>query len=343
MNRSVLFVFGERRVVFNVVVVTVDNCAWVEPGRAVLELQAHAHELGLNLIDRLRPEVTDIEQVSLTASEKLAHGVNALTLEAVVGPHGQVEVLDRKSKISCECGIGGRGAHVDALGLDVELAGQAEELDQGLPGGRHGVTGSTRALGLHVNDELVEVGALLDSRGLDLVGHGQYGRVDRVDRDATDLGVTGLVLLGGDVAATAFDGQLHLELALAVQGRDVEVRVVHLDTCRRRDVRGGNRTRALLAQVHHDRLVVLAGDDQTLDVQDDLGDVFLDTGDRRELMQHAVDTQARHGRTGDAREQSATKGVAEGVAEAGFEGLDDEPRTGVGDDVFAQGGALCNL
>jgi hypothetical protein len=34
----------------------------------------------------------------------------------------------------------------------------------------------------------------------------------------------------------------------------------------------------LLAQVHDDRLVVLGGDDQALDVEDDLGDVFLDPG-----------------------------------------------------------------
>jgi hypothetical protein len=35
-----------------------------------------------------------------------------------------------------------------------------------------------------------------------------------------------------------------------------------------------------------------------------------------------------------------TQGVAERVAEAGLERLDDEPRAGVGDDVLAQSGAL---
>src|SRR5450631_4241276 len=306
MNRSVLLVFGERRVVFYVVVITVDNCARVEPGRAVLQLQAHTYELGLDLVDRLRTEVADVEQVGLAASEKLTHGVDALTLETVVGPDGQVEILDRQSKISRECGVGGRGAHVDTFGLDVELAGQAEELDQGLACGRHGITGSHRVLGLDVDDELVEVGALLDAGGLDLVGHGQHGRVDRVNRNSTDLGVTGLVLLSRDVAATALDGELHLDLALGIEGGDVQVRVVHLDPSRGGDVSGSDRTRALLAQVHHDGFVVLTGDDQSLDIKDDLGDVFLDAGDRGELVQHAVDAQARHGRTRDAREQGAT-------------------------------------
>src|SRR5664279_325475 len=99
MNRSVLLVFGERRVLFYVVVITVDNCARVKAGRAVLELQAHAHKLGLDLVDRLRTEVADIEQVGLAASEKLTHSVDALALEAVVGPNGQIEVLDGQSKI----------------------------------------------------------------------------------------------------------------------------------------------------------------------------------------------------------------------------------------------------
>ncbi len=59
-------------------------------------------------------------------------------------------------------------------------------------------------------------------------------------------------------------------------------------------------------------------------------------------MQHAVDADARDSGTRDAREQGAAQGVAEGVAEAGLERLNDEPRAGVGDDLFAQSGALCN-
>ena len=96
----------------------------------------------------------------------------------------------------------------------------------------------------------------------------------------------------------------------------------------------------LLAEVHHDGLVVLRGDDELLEVEDDLGDVLGHTGDRRELVQDAVDLDRRDGRTRDRRQQRATQGVAEGVAEAGLQGLDDEPRTEVVDDLFGQGGAL---
>jgi hypothetical protein len=84
------------------------------------------------------------------------------------------------------------------------------------------------------------------------------------------------------------------------------------------------------------------GDDQALDVEDDLGDVLLDPGDRGELVQHAVDADAGDRGAGDARQQGATQGVAEGVAEAGLERLDDEPAPVLGDDVLGEDGTLCD-
>ena len=60
------------------------------------------------------------------------------------------------------------------------------------------------------------------------------------------------------VAAATLDDELDLELALGVQGGDVQVGVVHLDAGRRLDVGRGDRAGALLAQVHDDRLVMLA-------------------------------------------------------------------------------------
>jgi hypothetical protein len=46
-------------------------------------------------------------------------------------------------------------------------------------------------------------------------------------------------------------------------------------------------TRPLLAQVHHDRFIVLREDDEALDVE--IGHVLLDARHGGELVQHAVD------------------------------------------------------
>src|SRR5918998_3346688 len=46
----------------------------VEPGRAVLQRQAETDELHLDLVDRLRTEVADVEQVGLAAAHQLTDG-----------------------------------------------------------------------------------------------------------------------------------------------------------------------------------------------------------------------------------------------------------------------------
>src|SRR6478609_9293913 len=152
---SVALVLDERVVV--VVAVRREGGLRVEAGRAVLEGQTHLVQLRLDLVDRLGPEVADVEQVLLRTRDELTHGVDALTLEAVVGAHGQLQVLDRKGEVGGELLVDRRRADVDALGLDVELTGQTEELDQRLAGGRDRVTGLHRRLGLDVDHELVEV------------------------------------------------------------------------------------------------------------------------------------------------------------------------------------------
>ena len=66
----------------------------------------------------------------------------------------------------------------------------------------------------------------------------------------------------------------------------------------------------------------------------------LTPGHGGELVQDAVDADARDRGAGDGGQQGAAQGVAEGVAEARLERLDDEPRAVVVDDLFGQGGAL---
>ncbi len=311
-----------------------------EAGRGVLQRQAHVVELLLDLFDRLGAEVADVEQVLLGAGHELAHRVDALALQAVVGADREVQLLDRQGQVRGERGVRRGRAHVDALGLDVELPGQAEQLDEGLAGGGDRVARQHRLLGLHVQDQAVEVGALLDSGRLDLVGDLQHGRVDGVDRDPADLLARLLVLRGGDVAAAALDRQLHLQLGLVVQRGDVQVRVVDLDARRRRDVGRGHLARALLAQVHDHGLVVLGGDDELLQVQDDVGDILLDPGDGGELVEDALDPDAGDGRTGNRGEQRTTQRVADRVAEARLQRLDGEPRPVLVDLLFGESGTL---
>src|SRR5215207_227191 len=86
------------------------TCCKVETGRGVLEGQAQFNELCLDLVDGLRTKVADVHQVSLGAGNEFTHGVDALTLEAVVGTDGEVQILDRKGHVGCQGSVGGRRA-----------------------------------------------------------------------------------------------------------------------------------------------------------------------------------------------------------------------------------------
>ena len=87
---------------------------------------------------------------------------------------------------------------------------------------------------------------------------------------------------------------------------------------------GGHVGRAAHVEAQGDRLVGLRGEDDVLQVQDDVGDVLGDTGDGVELVERVVEADLGDGGAGDRRQQGATQGVAEGVAEAGLERADGE-------------------
>src|SRR5262249_43991354 len=82
------------------------------------EGQAELVELPLDLVDRLLPEVADVHQLGLALLPEVADGVDALALQAVVGPDGEVQLLDRDRVIAAVLLVGLRlvGDHALALG-----------------------------------------------------------------------------------------------------------------------------------------------------------------------------------------------------------------------------------
>ena len=64
--------------------------------------------------------------------------------------------------------------------------------------------------------------------------------------------------------------------------------------------------------------------DEVLQVEDDVGDVLTNTLERRELVRDALDLHRGDGGSLEGREEHAAQRVAERVAEATIERLDDE-------------------
>src|SRR5699024_209689 len=118
------------------------------------------------------------------------------------------------------------------------------------------VPSRNRRLGFDINNQFVEVRALLDTGGFHLVGDLQNRRVNGVDRDTTNLSIVSLVLQRGNIPAATLNGQLDLKLAFIVQSGDMQIRVVYVNTGRWSDISTGHVTGALLTQVHHDGLIM---------------------------------------------------------------------------------------
>ncbi len=154
--------------------------------------------------------------------------------------------------------------------------------------GRHG------AVGPDLEVQPVEVRLATDASRRHRVVHLRDRREDRVDRNRADRHLLGLVLLGGAVALAGADRDFHLDVGLAVRRHDPVVRIQHVD--RRvfgREVAGRDHARAGLANAQRARPRGVHPEAHFLEVQDDVGDVLDDAGDRRELVQHAVDAQRR--------------------------------------------------
>src|SRR5205085_11610757 len=68
----------------------------------------------------------------------------------------------------------------------------------------------------------------------------------------------------------------------------------------------------------------LRGQYEVLEVEDDVGDVFLDAGNRVELVEGVVEAHGGDRRARDRGQEGAAEAVAERVAEARLEGRNRE-------------------
>ena len=101
-------------------------------------------------------------------------------------------------------------------------------------------------------------------------------------------------------------------------------RIDDFDVMRQLDVTGTNGAFTFLGQLKVHDITVVQFEDDTLEVQQDVDDIFLNTINRRVLVQHAVDADFGRRITGHRRQQDATQGIAQGMPVAAFKRLHDD-------------------
>ena len=190
----------------------------------------------------------------------------------------------------------------------------------------HGVFRSDGAVGFDRERQLVIVQVLTDAGRVYLVRHLANRRVERIDRDQTDRRIGRTVGRGGDIALPDVGGQFHVERRAFVEMADHQVLVHDLDVARDGDVAGLDGSGAGRRQLESLGAFALHADGELLDVQDDVGDVFTHTGQRRELVQHVLDLDRGDRRALERRQENAAKRVAQRQAEATLQRFGNERR-----------------
>src|SRR6476646_4204439 len=137
------------------------------------QLQATRPQRLDDLVDRLLAEVRDRRQLALGLADQLADGLDPRPLEAVVGAHAELELLDQDVIVDAATGRRRGGGAARTGGRRLELAARPRAQRRDLSVGedrqmRHQDLGRRpqrrlgleRAVGLDVQRELVVVGAL---------------------------------------------------------------------------------------------------------------------------------------------------------------------------------------
>src|SRR5699024_6583716 len=174
----------------------------------------------------------------------------------------------------------------------------------------------------HVDDQLVTVGALLNTSSFNLVRDLQHWGVNLVDRNAADVTRSWCCR---NVGTATLNDEFHVQLRSVLQSCDVQVWVVDFHTSWRLNVASRDGARAFLAHVHNALLIRVRRTHEALNIQDDFGNVFLHTVDGGELVENTFDFDGSYCCTRDGRQQGTTHGVTDGVAEAWLQWFEDEP------------------
>lgn len=187
-----------------------------------------------------------------------------------------------------------------------------------------GILGMNRSVSSDFEDKLVVVGLLVDAEVLYDVFDILYGRIDGVDGEDVDIIVSYFLLFGWHPSATLIDCQHDSETCIGIQMAYHLIGIKHLEAGQGLAYISG-RKYFCSRDGDGDFFVFVVLDNLAqvylLEVEDDVGDIFFDTGDGVKLVFNAVDAYRRNGEALQGREKHTPQRVAHSDAIAGFQGF----------------------
>src|SRR5579859_8192319 len=274
------------------------------------QAEAHLHQYILDLVERFPPEVLGLQHFVLALLHELADGLDVGVLQAVVAAHGKLQLFNGAVQVLEPRIVNGVLRHLDVFGRLVDVDEDNHVILHQLGGESDGVLRGDGAVGPDFDHQLLVVGHLSETRRLDGVVDLAHGRVNAIDGYVADRQVFVVVAVGSNVAAAVLDAHFDLQLAAFADGGDVHALVEHGEVRVFLDLGAGDHAGLLNVEVNRLRQIVVQLDGHLLQVQDDVGRILNHTGDRRELVQHALDFHRSDSRALDGAEQRATQCVS---------------------------------
>src|SRR6266436_4421990 len=283
--------------------------------------EAHLHQYILDLVERLAAEVLGLQHFVFALLDELADGLDVRVLQAIVGAHGKLELLDGAIQMLEARIVGDVLRRFDGLDRLFEVDEDAHVILHQLGGEADGVLRGNGAVGPHFDHQLFVVGHLAETGGFDRIVDLAYRRVNAVDRDVADGQIFVVVAVGGHITAAVLGAHFDLELAAFADGGNVNALIEDGEVRVLLDLRRGDRTGLLDVDVNRLRQVGVELDGHLLQVEDDVRGILDHARDRRKFVQHAFDLHGGDGRAFNRTEQRPTQRVSYGRAPAAFKRL----------------------
>ena len=276
----------------------------------------------LDLLEGLAAKVTDLYHLVLSLGDEILNSVDVCSFEAVEASYGQVELLDGhfEDLITLRLGLFDDGRSVaDCVG---QVGEQGEVVAENLCTERHRITCGDSLVRPHLDGQLVKVGLIAHAGILDRVVDLQDGCVDRINGDGPDCGLGRFILVRRYIAPAVIEGKLHGERTVRSKGGYGLLRIEDLDLGVCLDVAGGDNAFADGLNVDGLGLGGVETGDDALNVKNDLGHIFLNTGDGRKLMLHALDPDTSGRNAWQRIEQHAPQRIAQRLPKAALQRVD---------------------
>src|SRR5712692_1864514 len=142
-----------------------------------------------------------------------------------------------------------------------------------------------------------------------------------IDRDESDAEVFIEILVSRNVTATALETHFHIKLAAFAHGCDVNIFVEDFNVGIRLDHARSDHPGLVRAQIDCLGRIGRKLERNLLEVEDDIGGILHDAGDRLKFVQHAFDLDGGDGCALNRTEQHAPQSVADSGTEAALKRL----------------------